>query len=113
MKKLVLALVAAGLMATSAVAQTTVTTTTGVAGASVQIEPEYRTRIKSYVTEKKLRPVTMKERIAVGAAVPADVELHAVPAEWGPSVSKYRYVYANDRVMFVDPGSRKVVYELD
>lgn len=111
MKKLVLTLAAAGLMATSAVAQTTVTT--GVAGASVQIEPEYRSKIKSYVTERKLRPVTVQERLAVGAAVPADVELHAVPAEWGPSVSRYRYVYSNDRVVFVDPGSRKVVYELD
>ena len=114
MKKLVLALAATALIATSAaVAQTTVTTTTGVASSSVQIEPEYRTKIKTYVTEKKLRPVVMKERIAVGAAVPADVELQAVPAEWGPSVTKYRYVYSNDRVMFVDPGSRKVVYELD
>jgi hypothetical protein len=53
MKKLVLALAAAGLLTTSAIAQTSVTTTTGVARESVQIEPEYRTRIKSYVTEKE------------------------------------------------------------
>ena len=113
MKKLVLALAAAGLMATSAVAQTSVTTTTGVARESVQIEPEYRTRIKSYVTEKKLRPVTTKERIVVGSPVPADVELEAVPSDWGPSLTKYRYVYSNDRVMLVEPGSRRVIQELD
>ena len=69
----------------------------------VSIEPEYRTRIKSYVTEKKLRPVTTKERIVVGSPVPADVELEAVPSDWGPSLTKYRYVYSNDRVMLVDP----------
>ena len=113
MKKLVLALAAIGLMTSSAIAQTTVTTTTGVARESVQIEPEYRTKIKSYVTEKKLRPVTTTERIAVGASVPREVELHAVPSDWGPSVSNYRYIYSNDHVMFVDPESRRVVHELD
>jgi len=101
-------------MTASAVAQTSVTTTTGIARESVQIEPEYRTRIKSYVTEKKLRPVTTKERIVVGSPVPADVELEAVPSDWGPSLTKkYRYVYSNNRVMLVDPGSRRVIQELD
>src|SRR5262245_49394821 len=111
MKKLILAVAAAGLLATGAMAQTTVTT--GIAGGPVQIEPEYRTKIKTYVTEKKLRSVTSTERIAVGTSVPSAVELHAVPSDWGPSVSRYRYVYSNDRVMFVDPDSRRVVYELE
>jgi hypothetical protein len=53
------------------------------------------------------------QKIVVGARVPADVELHAVPADWGPSVTKYRYVYSNDRVMLVDPGTRAVVHEID
>jgi len=110
----VLALAAAGLMTTCANAQSTVTTTTGIAReSSVQIEPEYRTRIKSYVTEKKLRPITTTDRIAVGGSVPREVELQAVPSDWGPSVTKHKYVYSNDRVMFVDPESRRVVYELD
>lgn len=113
MKQLIVVLAAAGMMTTSAIAQNTVTTTTGVARESVQIEPEYRTRIKSYVTEKKLRPVTTKERIVVGSPVPADVELEAVPPDWGPSLTKYRYVYSNDRVMLVEPGSRRVIQELD
>jgi len=38
-------------------AQTTIETTTGTASATIQIEPEYRTKIKSYVTEHKIRPV--------------------------------------------------------
>jgi hypothetical protein len=114
MKKLLLLTAAAALMATSAVAQTTVTTTTGTSRAgSVVIEPEARTRIKTYVTEKRVHPVTTKERIVVGGTVPSDVELAPVPSDWGPSLTKYRYVYTNDHVMLVDPGSRTVVQEID
>jgi hypothetical protein len=58
----------------------------------------------------KIRPVTTKEKIVVGGRVPADVELEAVPADWG---TKYRYVYSGDRVMLVDPGSRTVIQEVD
>jgi hypothetical protein len=114
MKKLLMVVAAASLGATVATAQTTVTTTTtGAGNAAVQIEPQYRTKIKSYVTEHKVRPITTKERIVVGSRVPADVELDAVPSDWGPSLTKYRYVYSNDRVMLVDPGSRTVVQEID
>ncbi len=115
MKKLLILAAAASLVATAANAQSTVTTTTttGTGSAAIQIEPEYRTKIKSYVTEHKIRPVETRERIAVGAKVPADVELTAVPSDWGPSVTKYRYVYSGNRVMLVDPGSRTVVHEID
>jgi Protein of unknown function (DUF1236) len=104
---------AAALITTSALAQTTVTTTTGAGRANVMVEPEARTRIKTYVTEKKIHPIATKERIVVGATVPSDVELVAVPSDWGPSLTKYRYVYSNDRVMLVDPDSRTVVQEID
>jgi len=112
MKKLVVISAIASLMATAAIAQTTVTTT-GTGSAAIQIEPQYRTKIRTYVTEKRVHPVTTKERIVVGARVPADVELEAVPADWGPSLTRYRYVYSHDRVMLVDPGTRTVVHEID
>ncbi|MDH2346879.1 DUF1236 domain-containing protein [Bradyrhizobium sp. SSUT77] len=114
MKKLFLLSAAAILISTGAFAQSTVVTTTGTGhAAAVQIEPEYRTRIKSYVTEHRIRPVTTKEKIIVGATVPSEVELEAVPTDWGPSLTKYRYIYSGDRVMLVDPGSRTVVQEID
>jgi hypothetical protein len=114
MKKLLVGVAAAALLSTAAMAQSTVTTTTtGTARSTVAIEPETRTRIKTYVTEKKLRPVTTREQIVVGGTVPSDVELVAVPSDWGPSLTRYRYVYSNDRVMLVDPGSRTVVQEID
>jgi len=112
MKKLLMLATAASLVATMANAQTTVTTT-GAAPAAVQIEPQYRTKIKTYITENKLRPVQTTEKIVVGAKVPSDVELVAVPSDWGPSLTKYRYVYSGDRVMLVDPGTRTVVQEVD
>ncbi len=90
MKKLLMLAAAASLAATMANAQTTVTTT-GAAPAAVQIEPQYRTKIKTYITEHKV----------------------VVPSDWGPSLTKYRYVYSGDRVMLVDPGTRTVVQEVD
>jgi hypothetical protein len=113
MTKLFILVAAVLLVATMANGQTTVTTTTGAAGATVRIEPEYRTRITTYVTEHKIRPVETQERIIVGAKVPTDVELEAVPSDWGPSVTKYRYVYSGNRVMLVDPATRTVVHEVD
>jgi hypothetical protein len=114
MKKLILLATAASLAAATALAQTNTTvTTTGTATGAVQIEPEYRTKIKTYVTEHKVHPVQTKEKIVVGGRVPTDVELEAVPADWGPSLTKYRYVYSGDRVILVDPGTRTVVQEVD
>ncbi|MCG2625327.1 DUF1236 domain-containing protein [Bradyrhizobium sp. WYCCWR 13023] len=114
MKKLFLLSAAALMISTGAFAQSTVVTTTGTGHATaIQIEPQYRTRIKSYVTEHHLRPVTTKEKIVVGATVPSDVELEAVPTDWGPSLTQYRYVYSGERVMLVDPGTRTVVQEID
>src|SRR4051812_15586719 len=80
---------------------------------TIEIAPEQRTRIKEYVVKEKVRPVTVKERISVGATLPADVELRPVPGDWGPAVSKYRYVYSDDHVYFVDPGTRRVVTTID
>jgi len=112
MKRLLILAAAASLVATMATAQTT-TVTTGTAGTAIHIEPEYRTRIKSYITEHKVRPVVSQEKIVVGAKVPSTVELEAVPSDWGPSVTRYRYIYSGDRVMFVDPATRTVVQEVD
>jgi Protein of unknown function (DUF1236) len=85
----------------------------GPVGAGISFAPEQRTRIKEYVVKERVAPVTVRERVRVGAKLPADVELRTVPAEWGPSVSKYRYIYSDDRVYFVEPSTREVVQVLD
>jgi hypothetical protein len=80
---------------------------------TVEIAPEQRTRIKEYVVKEKVRPSVMKERVTVGATLPADVELQSVPSDWGPSVTKYRYVYHDNHVVLVEPSSRRVVQIID
>jgi len=80
---------------------------------TVEIAPEQRARIKEYVVREKVKPVTVKERVTVGSTLPADVELVAVPETWGPSVSRYRYIYSDDHVVLVEPSSRRVVQIID
>lgn len=80
---------------------------------SVEIAPEQRTRIKEYVVKEKVPRVTVKERYRVGTTVPADVELREVPADWGPSVRSYRYYHTDQGVHFVDPASRRVIYDIE
>lgn len=111
----VAAVSATGALTTTAFAQSAVvtTTTTGAAPSDIVIEPEYRTRIKSYVTEQRIAPVTTREKIVVGATLPQDVELRSVPADWGPHLSKYRYIYSDNHVMLVEPSSRRVVRVVD
>jgi hypothetical protein len=82
-------------------------------GQVVEIAPEQRTRIKEYVARESVPRAAVRERYRVGASVPADVELREVPADWGPSVSNYRYYYTDSGIHFVDPASRRVIYEID
>jgi hypothetical protein len=80
---------------------------------TLQIAPEQRTRIREYVVQERVKPVVVKERFSVGATLPADVELRTVPDTWGPGFSRYRYVYSNNNVYFVDPADRRVIQEID
>ena len=80
---------------------------------SLEFAPEQRTRIKEYVVKEKVPRTVMKERIIVGGTVPSDIELRAVPSDWGPSVSRYRYYHSDGGVHFVDPSDRRVIYDLN
>ena len=113
MKKTLLAGLTVLALASPAFAQTTVTTTAPSAGATVTIAPEQRTRIKQYVVQQKVRPVTVKERVTVGTVLPPDVEFAAVPGDWGPELGRYRYVYTNNNVVLVEPSSRRVIQIID
>ncbi|MGY3470023.1 sugar (pentulose or hexulose) kinase [Bradyrhizobium sp. LM6.11] len=71
MNKLLLTTAMVAMISTGAMAQSTVVTTTGTGhAAAVQIEPEFRTKIRTYVTEHKVRPVQTREKIIVGQPVP-------------------------------------------
>ena len=108
MKRTLLAAAATLAITSAAFAQgttVTTTTTTGVGNAQVTIAPEQRTKIKSYITTQKVQPITVKEKVSVGATLPADVTLVAVPNDWGPEMVKYRYVYTDNHVVLVEPSS--------
>jgi hypothetical protein len=85
----------------------------GPVGAGISFAPEQRTVIREHVVRERVPRATIRERVTVGARLPADVELRTVPSTWGPTVSNYRYVYHDDRVVFVEPSSREVVHILD
>ena len=90
-----------------------IASTQAFAQATITFAPEQRTKIKEYVVKERVPAVTIRERVAVGATLPADVELRTVPSDWGPSVSRYNYVYHDNNVVFVDPGSRRVISVID
>ena len=77
------ALVAASAIAILAGAQSFAQTVGVGPGETVVIEPEQRTVIRDYVVKERVAPVTVKERLSVGATLPADVELRTVPSAWG------------------------------
>src|SRR3979409_2599643 len=50
---------------------------------SIDLAPEHRTRIKEYVVKQKVSPYVARERVRVGATLPADVELREGPRRLG------------------------------
>jgi hypothetical protein len=80
---------------------------------AVEIDPAQRAKIKDYIVNQKVPPAPVKGSILIGSTLPPDIEIHSVPAGWGPTVSKYSYAYADNRVYFVWPSTRKVARILD
>ena len=110
MKRTSLAVAAAAftLIASGASAQTT-----GVGVGTIEIAPEQRTVIKRYVVDRNVAPAMIRERVVVGSALPTEVELRAVPSDWGPGVAQYRYVYYDNNVVLVEPTTRQVIQIID
>jgi Protein of unknown function (DUF1236) len=100
MKRTLIGVAAAAVLATSALAQTVV------------IEPQQRTVIRNYVVKERVRPIEMRERVVVGATIPAEIELTPVPETIYtevPSLRPYRYFVWDNRFVLVEPSSRRVI----
>lgn len=69
---------------------------------------ELRAKISAYVAQKKLTPVTFKTQVRRGRKLEDGVELLDIPADWGANLGKYKFVYSDNRILFVEPGTRKV-----
>lgn len=73
---------------------------------------QQRQRVRAIILEQRVPTATISGRVAVGTTLPADVELHPVPQTLYtevPSIRNYRYVHWNDRIVLVEPSSRKIV----
>jgi hypothetical protein len=81
--------------------------------ADITIGQPEQTRIKEYIVKEKVKPTMIKEKVVVGTTLADDVELHSAPTDWGPTVSRYRYIYTNDNVVLIDPTTRRVVHIVD
>jgi hypothetical protein len=101
------------LVPASALAQTTITTTTETRGPAI-LTPEQRTVVYETVTRERRvapapGPVVSYE---VGAPLPREVAAYDFPEDAYievPALRDYRYVYVNDRLVLVDPRTSRVV----
>ena len=80
---------------------------------AVEIDAAQRATIEDYIVNKNIPPAPVKGSISIGSTLPADIEIRSVPAGWGPNVSKFSYAYADNRVYFVWPSTRKVARILE
>jgi hypothetical protein len=102
---------AAALFATPAFAQTTTIITPDTTG-SITFTPSQETEFRQVIMRNPAPVVTVKERVIVGATLPAEVELAPVPTEIVtevPAVRSYRYVRTDAGIALVQPETRRVV----
>lgn len=81
----------------------------GAAGAIVGgIAGDQQPKFRSYVVEQKRPSYAYKEKVVVGAELPASgVTYYEVPSQFGKT--EYRYTVVNDRTVLVDPRTHKIV----
>jgi hypothetical protein len=103
MKQILFACVTALAVATQALAQTT----------PIDLSAEDRAKIKDYVVKQNLAPSPFKERVKIGVTLPVTVSMRPVPSDWGRPLVRLYYLYSNNKVVLVDPKSRKVVEIID
>ena len=79
--------------------------TGGVAGL---LGVEERPRFRQYVVREARPSYRYQDEVRVGAVLPATgVEYYQVPPEYG--VREHRYTIVNDRVVLVEPRTRRIV----
>jgi hypothetical protein len=107
------------LLPASAMAQTTITTTTETHRPTI-LNPEQRTVIYRTITEERrvapgpvvVPPPGPVVRYEVGAPIPREVVVSDFPEDAYiemPELRRYRYVYVNNRLVLVDPATSRVV----
>jgi hypothetical protein len=89
----------------------TVGAATGTVGAILGVDD--RPRFREYVVRERVPSYTYREQVRVGAVLPeAGVTYYDVPAEYHARPG-YRYTVVNNRPVFVEPRSRRIVEIVD
>ena len=87
------------------------TTGASLAQATIEITPEQEMQVYSTLhTTQTVGTAPADFEVNVGAVLPESIELQSVPETIAVEpVRKYRYVVIKDRVVLVEPESRKIV----
>src|SRR5688572_3126459 len=77
----------------------------------IEISPEQERNVYTIITRERVRtPPPPDMRFSVGAVLPESVEMYDLPpAIEVPAVRPYRYTVWDDRVVLIDPGTRRVI----
>lgn len=86
----------------------------GVGGAVVgAIIGDQTPRFRTYVVEQRVPSYAYEEPVAVGTVLPREgVVYREVPREYG-AASEYRYTVVNNRVVLVEPQTRRIVQVIE
>jgi hypothetical protein len=76
----------------------------GVAGAAV--DPP--ARVKTYIHQQKVAPITYDGQIVVGATLPETMTFYDIPR-----YERYRWTFVNDQRVLIDRRNHKIVAILD
>lgn len=97
----------------SAIAQTTITTTTRTERGPLVLTPDQRTTVYRHVVrERVVTPDGQVIEYRVGSRVPREVELRTFDEDLyvqAPALRSYRYVHVNNQLVLVDPQTSEVV----
>jgi len=86
-------------------------------GKSVSLNTQQKTKISASIKNAHVEPLkNVNFSVRVGAEIPAYVHFHALPADIAAIVPEYRdynYVVVQDRIVIVEPRTRKIVTIID
>ena len=78
----------------------------------IAFTPDQQLELKKHLGKRNLKEAEIGQKVTIGATIPGNVELHAVPdaIKGVPAVlQNYRYVMVESQVAVVDPNTRRII----
>jgi hypothetical protein len=93
------------------------TGSTGAAATKVDVSADQRTKLTGVVKKVQVREASnINVPVSVGSVLPSSVELVTIPTEIlsiVPTFSSYRAIRVGQRILIVEPDTRRIVYIID